>query len=602
MTGGEWAGGSIEARGEDVGELTAHLDALAAATGFGIASLSVPRAVGETTIVAVGGPQAPPELVGRVTPLGEVEEILRRGRPWDRLLFLPEDEAVEVVADIWTADEPTRDLADDPGAWHPYDLLVLPVEDDGVNLGLVWFDLPIDGRRPEGETRSRMAASALLAARPLARAIRNQRLLERARLAQGTAQLVRRANEQLDLDRALDEVTSTLRRLLRVDEVDVRVAGHPRGPDPLVGLDPRLPEIVDRAAERCWQRGVACAIGPRTQSSDIIDSREFAIVRAAFAPAGPATGMLAPIGAGPDCFGRIVVGRTTSDRDWTDEEVAALREMGEELGRVVLTARAYAREQEASAYRGRLVAAVGRELRQPIGSMLGHLGDLQEAAMGRPGGSGGVGDGDGSGDGEVVDPHLTGAVARVARATQRLSGVVTDLISLALVDDADRALPDRLVDLREACHAAVELLSIRAARAGIALVEEYRGDLWTTGDAAEIERVMINLVGNAVKYSEAGGTVRVAARAETATAEAVVEIVDDGIGISPEDRDRLFTEFFRTDNPQARSREGTGLGLVIAARIIARHGGRVEVESELGSGSTFRVRLPLTPPSAAPAS
>ena len=589
MSAGEWAveGRLPPAGSADRHELESLLDELAAATGFGIVSLSVPRAVGEIEIVALGGPVAPHDLVGRVTPMVEVEEIVRRGRSWDRLLFLPEEEAVEVVSDIWVGDQRPPDDPD-PTAWHPRDLLVLPVRDDGRTLGLIWFDHPRDGRRPEGEARARMAASALIACRPIARALRHQRLVERARLAHGAAQLVRQATEQLDLERVVESVRATLPRVLGIDQVEVVLHDHPEPTGEV--LEPRMEEIARQAAERCWERGVVSAISPRTRTSPVLDETEIAVVRRHLERIGRPTSLLAPIGAGPECLGRIVVRRTSPEREWSDEEVAVLREVGEELGDVVLTARAYAREQEAAAYRGRLVAAVGRELRQPISAMLGHLGDLQETVLG-PDGPG------------ADDPHLAGSVARVSRATQRLSGVVTDLISLALVDDAARALPDRLVDLREACHAAVELLSIRAMRAGITVVEDYLGDLWTTGEAAEIERVMINLVGNAVKYSEPGGTVRIRASTTGATsespAEAVVEVVDDGIGIAPADLERLFTEFFRTDNPEARSREGTGLGLVIAARIIARHGGRVEVESELGSGSTFRVRLPLTTATAA---
>jgi signal transduction histidine kinase len=111
------------------------------------------------------------------------------------------------------------------------------------------------------------------------------------------------------------------------------------------------------------------------------------------------------------------------------------------------------------------------------------------------------------------------------------------------------------------------------------------------GDPEELHRLVGNLVSNAVKYSRDGGRVQVGlARVE---GDVVLTVADDGIGISETDRARLFTEFFRSTNPAALERPGTGLGLAIVARIVARHGGRVEVDSELGTGTTVTVTLPV---------
>jgi signal transduction histidine kinase len=115
------------------------------------------------------------------------------------------------------------------------------------------------------------------------------------------------------------------------------------------------------------------------------------------------------------------------------------------------------------------------------------------------------------------------------------------------------------------------------------------------GDAAELDRVVVNLVNNAVKYTHTGGTITITLRpADEEDGDGMVELVvaDDGIGIAEADHDRLFTEFFRSTNPAALARPGTGLGLTIVDRIVRRHGGRIEVDSELGIGTTFRVLLP----------
>jgi signal transduction histidine kinase len=119
------------------------------------------------------------------------------------------------------------------------------------------------------------------------------------------------------------------------------------------------------------------------------------------------------------------------------------------------------------------------------------------------------------------------------------------------------------------------------------------------GDAAAIERMVLALLDNAVKYTPTGGSVEL--RSAIDGEFAVVEVQDSGIGISGPDRVRIFDRFFRAD--QARSREvpGSGLGLSIARWVAEAHGGTIAVQSQLGQGSLFIVRLPMEKGSAEPA-
>ena len=112
------------------------------------------------------------------------------------------------------------------------------------------------------------------------------------------------------------------------------------------------------------------------------------------------------------------------------------------------------------------------------------------------------------------------------------------------------------------------------------------------GDETSLTSVVTNLVTNAISYSQPGGNVLLTLWCKDD--EVVIECSDEGLGISREDLTQLFTEFFRSTNREALVRPGTGLGLTITRRIVDRHGGRIEVESELGVGSTFRVSLPLS--------
>ena len=110
------------------------------------------------------------------------------------------------------------------------------------------------------------------------------------------------------------------------------------------------------------------------------------------------------------------------------------------------------------------------------------------------------------------------------------------------------------------------------------------------GDERRLTQVLMNLVSNAIKFTEAGA---VAIRAKVEDGSFVVAVSDTGVGIAPEDRERVFEEFQQVDSSSTRRKGGTGLGLAIARRIVELHGGRIWVESTPGQGSTFAFTLPL---------
>jgi len=142
------------------------------------------------------------------------------------------------------------------------------------------------------------------------------------------------------------------------------------------------------------------------------------------------------------------------------------------------------------------------------------------------------------------------------------------------VHDAHAATPERSVGLR-----------LPPA------IGEEPAEVPVLGDEARLRQVLGNLVNNALIHTPAGTPVEVRVRPEAA--EAVVEVADKGPGLAPEAAERVFERFYRADPARGRANGGTGLGLAIVAAIVAAHGGRVEVQTSVGVGTTFRVRLPL---------
>jgi signal transduction histidine kinase len=110
------------------------------------------------------------------------------------------------------------------------------------------------------------------------------------------------------------------------------------------------------------------------------------------------------------------------------------------------------------------------------------------------------------------------------------------------------------------------------------------------GDAFRLKQALVNLVDNAIKYSKPGGEVKISAR--TDDTQVIIEIKDNGIGISQADQQRIFERFYRVDKSRSRAQGGSGLGLAIVKKIAEEHGGTISLESTLGDGSTFRITLP----------
>jgi len=178
----------------------------------------------------------------------------------------------------------------------------------------------------------------------------------------------------------------------------------------------------------------------------------------------------------------------------------------------------------------------------------------------------------------------------------RLVALVEDLLFLARTDAGAVDRPLEPVDLGAVVADVAPALRALAERAGVRLRVDDAGAVSVRGSAPMLFRMLFNLADNAIEYSGAGRRVEVALG--TQDGEAVLEVRDDGPGISPADQEHVFDRFYRGD--PARTRGGAGLGLALVRSIVQVHEGRITVESTQGKGTCFRVRLPLAPPLRAP--
>jgi signal transduction histidine kinase len=174
--------------------------------------------------------------------------------------------------------------------------------------------------------------------------------------------------------------------------------------------------------------------------------------------------------------------------------------------------------------------------------------------------------------------------------TDEMSATIASLRTFSLADAP--VVDGRRVDLSDLVGEVSEVVAALGELRDVRVTQDIAGDVSTRGDAQRLKQVVLNLGDNAVKYTAPGGQVTI--RLRSRPGEAVLQVIDTGVGVAPEHRDRLFDRLYRAAGPQARA-GGSGLGLAIVKRILDAHGGTIQVESDPDKGSTFTVRLPASP-------
>jgi signal transduction histidine kinase len=181
------------------------------------------------------------------------------------------------------------------------------------------------------------------------------------------------------------------------------------------------------------------------------------------------------------------------------------------------------------------------------------------------------------------------------RASTHLLHVVSSILDFSKLEAKRTELNLTDLDLNQLVSETVEPLErIAEAKATHIVVVPGDGDCRVRGDSVRIAQVIMNLVGNAIKFSDGRGDVTIEVRAEADAC--VLCVTDPGIGIAPDDQKRIFQSFSQIDSSNTRRFGGTGLGLSISKHLVELHSGRIWLESELGRGSSFFVRLPRQGP------
>lgn len=222
--------------------------------------------------------------------------------------------------------------------------------------------------------------------------------------------------------------------------------------------------------------------------------------------------------------------------------------------------------------RREFVANVSHELRTPITTIKSYAETILDMA-------------------EEETPE-TGFIKVIEQEADRMTRIVTDLLTLSKLDNSTKVMEKKVFDLSDLVRSVVDKLKINANNQGLMIDFESEGDTTSFyGDKDRMEQVITNIISNAVKYTPSGGRIKVTSGGRYT--EAYVKVSDNGIGIPEKDLPRIFERFYRVDKARSRESGGTGLGLAIAKELVELHGGRIKLESREGKGTTVTITIPM---------
>jgi signal transduction histidine kinase len=349
------------------------------------------------------------------------------------------------------------------------------------------------------------------------------------------------------------------------------------------GLPPdqadRLREITLGIGEGATGRAVAEHVP--VQITDIGQSPQAygESLRGALTRSGLRAALALPLLREGRVFGTLTLARQTTE-PFPPEAVELLQTFADQSTLAIQNARLFreiaqkGRELEiASQHKSQFLANMSHELRTPLNAILGYTELIVDGIYGE------------------VPGKIRDVMERVQKSGRHLLALINDVLDLSKIEAGQLVLSLKDYSFRDMVHTVISATESLAAEKGLNLKLEVEADLPVAlGDERRIAQVLLNLLGNAIKFTEKGELRVGAARSDGMF---IVSVTDTGPGIAEFEQQRIFEEFQQVDSSSTRSKGGTGLGLAIAKRIVEMHGGKLWVESVLGRGSTFFFSIPV---------
>jgi two-component system cell cycle sensor histidine kinase PleC len=272
---------------------------------------------------------------------------------------------------------------------------------------------------------------------------------------------------------------------------------------------------------------------------------------------------------------------------WAEVAAAAIEWEGERGGVVVLrdVSAQIAAENElmrrkeeaelANRAKTEFLANISHELRTPLNAIIG-FSDLMQREMLGP----------------LGNEQYASYISDIHQSGSHLHDVINDILDLSKIEAGQMELHETQVDVKRAIERCIRVVATRADDSGLTLNTDLPDTLpFITADERKLKQILINLISNAVKFTEAGGSITIEARSGSDEG-VIIRVIDTGIGIAKDDIPKVLRAFEQVDSSLSRTHEGTGLGLPLTKSLVELHDGTLELDSEIGVGTTVSVRLP----------
>lgn len=554
-------------------------EGVAESVGFEVAAISVLREDGMLEFAAiVGDEDVRRTIMGSVVPVEAIEKQVAQAESWGLFRFVPHERMSLPPEHIaYTPDLPALD---DPDAWHPDDLLFAPIYDDsGALRALLSVDVPVDRRRPGPRLQELMQRYAEQTRRAVLTAVGRDDAHRRLELISRARDLVRGAST-LRPAGLLELTGPVVMEALEADGmwIESLVFDEPERaywlPDPTWRPAPAILDLCRTLAQQLWQEQRVVVARAGDELPITVETEPG--VRAALDLAGDRGLLMVPLGVDDQCVGYFFLVRGADGSRWSAAERDTALELGRDLGRALLNARLYAKEQQVveelrriDETRRTFVRTLAHELKNPLAAIVGHTSVTRNLPL---------------------PPQAASSLRAISEAAGRIGGVIDDLLILSSLIDPQFPAVRMEVDLRQVVTDAVQQNRVLAYERDQTLSCEACADCTIRGSETELFRAVTNLIGNAIRYTQVGGTIQVRVRCVDDGCEVAVQ--DNGPGIQGAEREHVWESFFRGATAVGQDIPGTGLGLSIVAQVAARHDGRAELSSSSGEGSTFTMTLP----------
>jgi GAF domain-containing protein len=395
--------------------------------------------------------------------------------------------------------------------------------------------------------------------------------------------VIRAVNSTLDLETVLSRIVANAVQLSRTDAGAIYVYSNMRQKFRLratYGMSDEFVQALRSQTIRLGETvvGQACARGEPLQIPDLRQETKVP-VHELVVKAGYRGILIVPLLRSNHVVGALVV-RRRAPGEFPQSAVDLLMTFGEQSVLAIQNARLFSEIEEkgrqielASKHKSQFLANMSHELRTPLNSVLGFAEMLADGLYGD------------------LPERAKAALAKVQANGRHLLGLINDVLDLSKIEAGQLTLTLDDYSVAQVVQTVVASTESLARAKGVALLATPTHNLPIGyGDERRITQVLLNLVGNALKFTDTGSVV---ISAITLDGSFEIAVRDTGPGIAPDQQKRIFEEFQQGDDSSTRKKGGTGLGLAISKRIVEMHGGKIEVQSELGAGSTFRVILPV---------